>query len=274
MLQLPPEDPNGEICAATHVTKPWFQLLLVFSLLAGTISCAVIYAVIFIKFRSSKRKLEALWKENESQIVTNLNKDIPHEVPGIHDQHQPVQIIKMKFVDNNDNVVIFGRTESIKKKKLRSNSMVKKLKLIGSHVKTVRYILILAICFLITWTPFCFYTVLEIFQHFGEGTAEDDFDMPEILSCFRMFLEEEVCHLSKKLENQDKRLELKIIFEKVFHLYEAAIIIDVLTCVLSLIYSAANPVLYAFWYPEFRKYALLLLPLWGRRKQQTGNKEP
>lgn len=116
--------------------------------------------------------------------------------------------------------------------------------------------------------------MLEIFQHLGEGNAEDDFDKTEILNCLGMFLEEEVCHLSKKLENQDKGIELKKIFEEVFHLEEAAIISDLLVCVLSLIYSVANPVLYAFWYPEFRKYALLLLPLWGRRKQQTGNKEP
>lgn len=146
-FKLPPRDPKGQICAATHVTKPWFQLLLVFSLLAGMITSAAIYAVIFIKFRSSKRRLEAMRKENESQnchqFAKNVNKDILHEVPGIHDQQ--VQITKIKCVDgkSSDNAVIFNKTVPIKQRKFRSNSAVKQLKLIGSHVKTARYILIL-----------------------------------------------------------------------------------------------------------------------------------
>ena len=94
---------------------------------------------------------------------------------------------------------------------------------------------------------------MKNFETFGEN-------LTQLKTCLAFALQEQTCEMEV-----NEMIELDVIIKHIFEPEQTKTIIRMLGLYLALMNSLANPVLYAFWYPEFRKYFLNVLN-WFRIK--------
>ena len=112
---------------------------------------------------------------------------------------------------------------------------------------------------LITCTPFLvFWANKSLFSNqinFSRSDSETfDVNITVLKNCFIVALQDQTCDMEvKDILNIDE--VIKITFES----EETRTMFRILGIYLSMLNSVANPVLYAFWYPDFRKYMMKIL---------------
>ena len=81
--QLPNEDPEGEICAHTHVVDPFMQLYNVAAFYLFLLVAVVTYLTMFHKFWKNKTKLKELNKLSDEipsisfqRLICNFRRDL------------------------------------------------------------------------------------------------------------------------------------------------------------------------------------------------------
>ena len=132
-----------------------------------------------------------------------------------------------------------------------------------SHVKAASYVLVIVSIYLASWTPFFAYSVYksltkiglptEIDGHVSDSTA---LNVTFLKSCIAGALQEKRTSIEAENSTEVNNFT-KIILQSV----EMKILSNIFGNYVSMLNSLANPVLYALWYPDFRKYALLV-PHW------------
>ena len=272
-FKLPQEDPHGEICTTTHIFKSWAQIYVFIQFYLFMITVVVIYVSMFVKFRESKKRLEELKKlheEDYSRSKVSFHENIgifrKHskcDVPGICEKQ--IQTLQIKSLENDNSRCM---KKSIQLRKRRSSSVLKSLTTLASHVRAVKYILVLVFVLLLTWTPWFSYVLYENIAHL----TEEDLEKPDsvvntskIFECLNKVLQDKSCNMTIQVGNENYPQD---IIKKILHLDEANIMSILLSMFLSSVNSLANPVLYAFWYPDFRKYLKLLIPFWSKHKHK------
>eukprot|EP00092_Neocalanus_flemingeri_P003706 GFUD01003982.1.p1 GENE.GFUD01003982.1~~GFUD01003982.1.p1 ORF type:complete len:454 (+),score=45.61 GFUD01003982.1:460-1821(+) len=274
VVEFPPDE---HICPWTHIYPSWFQVTVAVFYLTNLITIMVIYAVMLIKFRRSRKRLESIEKSYELEYkLPNLTfhqnigiyrKKFSCEVASMFDEK--VKTLCVKHLTNGKEALSTNKCV----RKRRSSSVMKSLRIVGSHVRAATYILVLVSTVILCWAPFFTFCLYESITHLEENDITrqnwEDFsnssyaDTASIWTCWDLALQNKDCHMEMPEENVD---EIKERIRMIFHLYQASNIHSLLGGYLALLNSMANPLLYAFWYPEFRKY-LLQIPLWWKQKK-------
>ena len=121
-----------------------------------------------------------------------------------------------------------------------------------SHVRAAKYILLLVLTLIITWTPWFSYQIKEFAIHYSDEQKNLlDLNNTMIMDCVNNVFKEKACTLCVPpdyLEDIKERIRL------IVHLDEANSMAVVLSVFLSSLNSLANPILYALWYPDFREH--------------------
>ena len=148
------------------------------------------------------------------------------------------------------NVVIDGKKEKTE------NIVVKNISIIVYNARSASYVLVIVTVYLIVWTPFfavCSFKTMDSF--FYENEHEQLLEMSHVdikllKRCLKLVFTDQlgcelniknVIHTNMFIRSIQVSEEMKTIF-RLFGVY------------FSMLNSVANPVLYAFWYPVFRKY--------------------
>ena len=215
----------------------------------------VTYLTMFHKFLKNKTKLRVMKKLLEEvtaisfqRIICNFRKDLTKsQIPEEMDTQ--IQILQITNITSN------GSSDfktSLKRQRRRSSSVLRSLVTLTSHVRAAKYILLLVLTLVVTWTPWFFYVIIEFAIHYSdEQKYLLDLNNTMILECVNNVFKEKECSLSvplQYLEDIKKRIRL------IVHLDEANSMTIVLSVFLSSLNSLANPILYALWYPDFREH--------------------
>ena len=144
--------------------------------------------------------------------------------------------------------------------------MLKNLAVLASHLRAAKYILILVSTLLLTWTPFIVLGWYEGFLHHQEELIKpkNEVNMRLLLSCLETVIQNGECSMDVKTENL-KENQLIEILKIIFHSKELSFLGNAV-CSGPLLNSTANTILYAFWYPDFRRY-LVQIPQWCRKQK-------
>jgi hypothetical protein len=259
---LPPEDPNGQICALTRTYKPFYFFVSSSIFFISLVIFLVIYAVIFSKFRKSRKKLEALQRSNEEDYTTS-NLSFHHRI-GIFKKKlvvdirglpiKQIQALGIRGLDcglqAKPELTIIGQK---RKRKRRSSSVLKNLTFLASHIRAAKYILVIVSTLICTWMPFIIFSFYDSLQYESSLDAISDMDIAMIFSCMQTALQSKHCNVSMVIGDVQ---EIQEVVRNLFHFEESVLIDDIIGFDLSLLNSMANPILYAMWYPEFRMYFL------------------
>ena len=271
VFKFPAEDPCGQVCGTTHVFESWFQYYLFLTFSVFLITVMIIYKKIFVKFRVSKRKLMALQKLNEEdysrtrikfyQKFTFFRKKCKSDIPGLGLEN--IQTLQVSSV-TNDHTNTFTFKDSLKLRKRRSSSILKSIVILASHVRAARYIFLIVAALFLTWTPYFSYVFYENILKLTQDTVwigETELNITTILECLNNVSQEKLCNVTISVKNE---IKTKHIIKNMIQFYKGNIMSIILSMFLSAVNSMANPILYAFWYPEFRQYLLILIPIWRR----------
>ena len=158
---------------------------------------------------------------------------------------------------------------SIRQRKRRSSSVLKSLRVLTSHVRAATYILVLVTTLFITWGPSVVYYLYESISNMAQKDnvqPNSDVNMTMILTCLNIVLQNEECNMNMQIENHPG-YDISETIRNILHLKEATILGELLGWYSVLIYAMVNPVIYAFWYSDFRNY-LVRIPHWLKSKKQ------
>ena len=140
--------------------------------------------------------------------------------------------------------------------KRRSSSILRGLNVLVSHVRAATYVLVIVSVYLVTWMPFFIFCIYKSFfsletvvtiqnvETFGENLSQ-------LKKCLTIALQDKTCDIEV-----DYMLEMDVVIKHIFESEQTKTIFRLLGLYLALLNSLANPVFYAFWYPEFRKYLM------------------
>ena len=209
------------------------------------------YAVIISKFRESRKRLEALEKQNEDSYYMikepkfqmkfwKFAKTLKPKIPGIIDEG--IYIIRYK----NESYQ-FTHIDMDKPRKRRSSSVVKSLSILASHVRAATYILVIVSIYLATWAPFYAFSVYKSLTKLNLPTEKDG-DVSDDIALNVTFLKS--C-LSSALQDKNTSIKAENIttvnsFTKlILQSMEMKIMSNILGNYVSMLNSFANPVLYA-----------------------------
>ena len=161
---------------------------------------------------------------------------------------------------------------TIRQRKRSSDSVLKSLTVLASHMRAATYILILVTTLFVTLAPSMVWFLYEIISHMAQKDIQpnNDVNMTMILTCLNTALQSRECNMSINIENING-YDLTETIRKVFHFQEASVLGDIIGLDLVLINSMFNPVIYALWYPDFRNY-LVQISLWRKSKTQISDK--
>ena len=203
----------------------------------------------FHKFWKNKIRFKELRKLQEIPSIT-FQHDIGISKRQISESQIPVeennQIQTLQIRSHNQDIRI-----SLNRLKQHSSSVVKSFITLTSHVRAAKYILILVLVLLVTWTPWFSYVIIEFIKHSSDEQINiRDQNNTRIVKCVNNVFKAQPCTLpvpSQYLE------EIKEMIKRIVHLDEANSMTIVLSVFLSSLNSLANPILYAHWYPDFRE---------------------
>ena len=246
---------------------------MVLTFFIGLIIVMVIYAVMLVKFRQSRKRLEALQKVTSDECYSRSNitfhqtigifkKNFLSEVPGL--SNEQIKTLEIKSIASDCNTRFTDKT--FQQRKRRSSSVLKSLTVLVSHVRAAKYIFILLTTLIVTWTPFMVYCLYESIAHMVQNDLippTGDVNMTTILDCVNIAVQNKECNMAMEIGNEQ---EITDRIRNVFHFKEAVIVHEMLGFYLSFLNSLANPVLYAFWYPDFRNYLVNIAHWWNERK--------
>ena len=222
------------------VTSIYFSLLLLMF---------VVYSVILMQFRQSRKRLEELQRQSQSYEYTskivfkknNRTVSSKSEVAGLNNKQ--IQSISVKFIEN-EKFFLEDQTFNLKRK---SSSVTRSVSVLLSPFAT--YVLAIVTVYLLTWTPFILFIIYNSFNLTSQDHGEmEDVSVRQIKSCFKSALQDGGCNiLSEDITqiNQD--------LQSILHSFETDTYAHILGPYLTLLNSIANPVLYALWYPDFRR---------------------
>ena len=233
-----------------------------------------------VKFRQSRKRMEAIQKTNDEDYTTSkltfyqtyglFRKKLLPEVPGL--SNEEIQTLEIKSLESVYKT--YFSEMSIRQKKRCSSSVLKSLNVLVSQVRAATYILVLVTTLIVTWAPINLYFLYDGISHMAQQDSvqpNSDVNMTLILTCLNAAFQNKECNMSIDIENYDG-FNITETIRKVSHFQEAAIL-GYLGGYSILINSLFNPVVYAFWYPDFRNY-LVLIPHWWKSKKQISNKYP
>jgi hypothetical protein len=155
--------------------------------------------------------------------------------------------------------------------KRRSSSVLKSLTVLVSHVRAATYVLVIVSVYFVTQTPYfvyCVYKSLITSQNViaNSNSENSDINLIVLKRCLIDALENKTCYVETK-----NVLELNSFIQSSFDSEEIKTMLRLLGIYLPLLNSMANPVLYALWYPNFRKYMFKTL-YWIKMKIWTSTK--
>ena len=212
----------------------------------------LIYICIFCKFWSQQkrfRKIKRLHSREENSIsffrkVCLFRRLVTESQLAINDNNN-MQILKISYQNCEDFRV------SLRDRKRHSSSVLRNIKTLTSYTRAAKYILILVLVLLISWTPWFSYILSKtILDQTENSSYSESMNHTLILNCVNSVMQERPCFLEIEAENlQDVERNVK----KIIDLDQDNSITIVLGVFLSTMNSLANPVLYAIWYPEFRQ---------------------
>eukprot|EP00092_Neocalanus_flemingeri_P075904 GFUD01094099.1.p1 GENE.GFUD01094099.1~~GFUD01094099.1.p1 ORF type:complete len:362 (+),score=25.64 GFUD01094099.1:575-1660(+) len=265
---------DRHLCTWTLNYPSWMQYFMILNFFLGMVIIINVYSVMFVKFTKSQTRLEALQKSNDEdytrstltfhQTIGILRKQFPLEVPGLCTGH--VETLGFKSLESGHKTIFIENSN--KQRKKHSNSLVKSLSVLGSHMRAATYILVIVTTLLVTWTPFFLYSLYESITH---DIAKKDMMLPDndenmriLYNCLRIAVKNVECNMTIKDNNLHGIQEA---VKRILHDEEADLISHIFGIELPLLHSLANPILYAFWYSDFRKH-LVQIPHWWKQKRQ------
>ena len=246
---------------------PLFIACLMTSALVGTLAIIFLNMMMFLTFIKLRKRLEKLKAKNEGCTTPNIyfhqtigifKKTFYPDIPGWNDTK--IQILKIRNLESGFKPMV-GDTFFQEKAK-RSGSMLKNIAVLASHLRAAKYIIILVLTLLVTWTPMFLLGCYKIFLHYQKELTkpdDDDVNMRLLFSCLETVIQNGECSMDVKTENLDE-IQVIEILKMILHSKESYYIGNALCCG-PLLNSTANTILYAFWYPEFRRY-LVQIPQW------------
>ena len=120
-----------------------------------------------------------------------------------------------------------------------------------TNIRAATYDWAIVTMYIVSWSPFfifCLYKSFSSFEH--EISERSSLDLDLVKDCLVLVLHDQSCYLSKD------SIELTKLIQAIFESEKTRTIVRMLGVYLTMLNSIANPILYAFWYPEFRKYLL------------------
>lgn len=278
-IELPPEYESGQFCTWVHCFPGWLQILMALTFIILLIMVIVVYSVMLNKFRQSRKKLEALKKANEEEDFTKSNLKFQRgrgifkqkckaDLPGMPDEKLQMIKIKKDIEDGKEKTF----TQECEQRKRRPSSVVRAMNVLVSHVRAATYILALVVTLLVTWTPFFLWSVYESIRDYAVLTPihpNSTLNGTMIFSCVQTSLRNKKCNMEIGIENEF-RFEYEDRIKYYSHIEESIIIEYILGVFMTLFNSMLNPVLYAFWYNDFRTY-IMQIPEWFKPKKQKSD---
>ena len=234
-----------------------------------------------VKFRETRKKLEALQQANtEDYARSNLTfhqslgmfkKKLPPDVPGL--SCESIQTLEVKHVKTGHKLVNTDTGWSNRKARRRSSSVVKRISVLVSNVRAAKYVLVLLTTLIFTWGPCFGYALYESISHMVDNDMDpnrSDVNITQVLTFLNTAIQSTQFNFTIETENYNQ-LEIKERIRNVFHIKEAEVI-DMLAYHFALFNSMANPIIYAFWYSDFRNY-IVKIPHWFVWKQKKINSQ-
>ena len=234
----------------------------------------VVYAVMLMKFRNTRKRMEALQKIMEQEEFTKsklsfhqtvgiFKKKVTTEIPGIEKQ---IQTKTMKNIENGEQIK--DSNHVFKKRKRRSSSVVRGMSVLVSHIRAAKYVLVHVVVLLLTWGPLGGWLMYVNISHMiNPYTMKRSGNPTMIWKCLNIALSGEKCTVDVGNFPPEE------VFERVrfiAHLIEEQAAGYILAGFLNWLNSMINPILYAFMYVDFRKY-LLMIPDLFKKKEEKPN---
>ena len=273
---MPPDDEQGHICLLVHVFAGWQLISTASFYFLLLLTVTVTYSVMMMKFRQSRNKLEELQRETEEEDSTKSNLSFHQErflfkkhfitdVPGL--ANDQIQNFWMKNLENGQKMI--EKEKPTQKRKRSHSSVVKRMGVLVSHAKAAKYIIILVVALMVSWTPYFIYSSYEAITHIVKADLiqlNSTVNVAEISACFNDILNSKNCNITLEIENEHE----EIVQEKIryiCHTDEVKFFEFLLGVFMSLLNSMLNPVLYALWYADFRTY-MFKIPEWFKKKKK------
>ena len=179
------------------------------------------------------------------QVRGLFKKNVPPE-----EANPPVQLMSIKNIGDS----LGGKiTQEFFEMERRPSSVVRRMNVLASHIRAARYVLVLVLTLFISWAPTLFYDVYAITKQENDFDPNGKVNRSEIFECFEAVISGDGCSTDTTIGCEFQKEYEKII--RHFSNIEEAGFHGVFFAVnFSLINCMFNPVLYAFWYPEFRTY--------------------
>ena len=229
-----------------------------------------------MKFREARKRLEALKKElreyhpEDKPLFFRSYGFFKKEIQPEEMFSEGIQTLSIRYFTNLkvENTYL----DNTKKRRRQHSTVLKKIVVLTSHVRAATYILLIVILYFVTHMPLIAFSLFDTFassahenfakQPVGNLSHSVHVNVTGLKACLNAALQNEDCFL--ELENDDV---LRQYVKSIFHSVETLNIFYLLAFPITILNAVANPVLYAFWYPDFRKYALQIL-LWCNKKKE------
>ena len=210
-----------------------------------------------LKFRQARKRLEKL-QENIEEEYFGMQKISFHQTWMIfkttyNPEIPSTSVEKIQTISINKIETDYNGSQD---KKRRNSSVAKKISFLVSHLKAAVYIILLVLTVIVTFMPATLYTMYEsvaLLVNKDLLEINDNINGTMVYKCLNEILQDKVCDSDIEIDN-DNQDEWREISQRIFHVEESILIDFIIGDCLALFNSMLNPVFYAFWYPDFRKY--------------------
>merc|ERR1719312_1481291 len=279
-FEAPPENTNGLLCSILHNYPYWWEIGMCMAFFIITAAFMGIYSVMLYKFQKQRKKLKALQRITEEDDFAKSNMKL-NQVKGVYKKRfltdpssseDPVQTLSIKHLDTNKQ---FTSPDKIgHQRKRRNSSIVRAAAVLMSHVKATKYVLLIVGTHLISFFPAYAIIFGDTMNHMVNDATykaylNTDLNSTAIFNCMNLAIENTECNLALEIEEEDMaRVEDRI--NSMFHIRAYQLFLHITGSYLSVTNAVLNPFFYAFWYPEFRKY-VIMIPGWFIKKKLDQN---
>ena len=218
----------------------------------------LVYTAILLRFRHVKGNQKALQKAQQLIIKPIrfyrgfFRRNVWPDPPI--DDTRYIETLSMR---TEKNVTLKAECNN---KRRRNSSVVRSMIVLASHARAATYILVIVFVYFLSQLPFWIYTVHTTFVMPTHRFQAYGIDIVSLKNCMKIALHNQTCYFET-----ESLIQIPFLINSIFQSEETKTILRLLGVYLPLLNSIANPVLYAFWYPDFRKYVYKTF-IWCRLK--------
>jgi len=257
-----------------HFFPAWYQIFIAVVYCIIWIALLLFYSRVLKKSWQTQQRLKEFEKSSTGTYFACFNLKIQRrkgmimKTLNIH-RPEPVALVSM-ITENGDEFKSLEHENEQVEKISQKGSIVKKVTKFLSQTRAALYVLILTLTLWLTMAPFGFFFLKDMIYHIGR---KDSLKLPNstlnnTILCVQKLVLDQYCALNDDIHD-DNLVDFQEDLQIILHNEETVYIEYITGVLLPLFNSMLNPILYALWYSEFRKYFSKFIKLFGRREEDS-----